>query len=90
MFKLILDKFEKIDERFDSIDERFNKVDERFDKFDLRMDCLENEVKELRLELKDGIKGLDGKMHFIYNMLSSDINELKTNPKSRYSIIKED
>lgn len=77
-------------EMFEIILEKLDKADGRFDRFESRFDNLENEVREFRNEMKDQLKGLDGKMDIIYNKLKSDIDDLKPNLSSKYSIAKED
>lgn len=79
MFEIILTKLDKID----SIEGSINKLEGRFD-------SLENEVKEFRAEMKDQVKGLDGKMDIIYHKLKSDIDNLNSNPKHKYNVVKED
>lgn len=76
MFEIILQKLDKLEGRFDGLEGRF--------------DSLENEVKEFRAEMKDQIKGLDGKMDIIYNKLKSDINDLNPTSNSKYTIAKEE
>ena len=68
---------------FDSINEQFKKIDQR-------LDNIETEIKDFRQEMKQEIKGLDGKIDIIYTKLSSDINDLKQTPKSKYAVVKED
>ena len=75
MFELILNKLDKLEGRFDGLEGRF--------------DCLENEVKEFRAEMRDQVKGLDGKMDIIYNGLKSDIDDLKPVPGAKYTVVKE-
>lgn len=82
--------FEKILERLDRIDGRTDRQDGRLDRIEGRFDSLENEVKEFRAEMKDQIKGLDGKMDIIYNKLKSDINCLPPDPNPKYKVVKED
>lgn len=79
MFEVILKKLDKIDG-----------LEGRFDKLEGRFDSLENEVKEFRAEMKDQIKGIDGKMDIIYHKLKSDIDDLNPNPKKKYNVIRED
>lgn len=55
-----------------------------------RFDSLENEVREFRADMKDQIKGLDGKMDLIYHKLKSDIQCLTPDIKSKYKVIKEE
>jgi hypothetical protein len=76
MFELILTKLDKIDGRFDGLEGRF--------------DGLENEVKEFRAEMKDQIKGLDGKMDLIYHKLKSDITGQSPDLNPKYKVIKEE
>ena len=86
MFEVILNKLDKLD----GLEGRFDRLEGRFDKLESRFDGLENEVKEFRAEMKDRIKGLDGKMDIIYNKLKSDIDSLNCNPKQKYNIVRED
>jgi len=90
MFELILNKLDKMDGRFDKLEDRFDGLEGRFDKLEGRFDSLENEVKEFRAEMKDEIKGLDGKIDLIYHKLKSDINNLNPQPGSKYTIAKEE
>jgi predicted nuclease with TOPRIM domain len=97
MFELILTKLDKIDGRFDTLegrsdgfDSRFDKLEGRFDGLEGRFDGLENEVKEFRAEMKDQIKGLDGKMDLIYHKLKSDIAGQSSDPNPKYKVIKEE
>lgn len=83
MFEAILNKLDKIDNRFDLLEGRFDGLEGRFD-------SLENEVKEFRTEMKDQIKGLDGKMDLIYLKLKSDIQGLPFDPNPKYKVVKED
>jgi len=83
MFEVILNKLDKLDGRFDDLEGRFDGLEGRFD-------SLENEVKEFRAEMKDEIKGLDGKIDLIYHKLKSDIDGLKPMPDTKYTIVKED
>jgi len=82
--------FEKIIERLDRIDGRSDRQDGRFDRIEGRFDNLENEVKEFRAEMKDQIKGLDGKMNLICHKLKSDLDSLNNDPKQKYRIERED
>ena len=75
MFELILNKLDKLEGRFDGLEGRFG--------------SLENEVKEFRAEMKDQVKGLDGKLDIIYNRLKSDIGGLKPVPGAKYTVVKE-
>lgn len=70
--------------------EMFEVILNKLDKIEGRFDSLETEVKEFRAEMKDQIKGLDGKMDLIYHKLKSDINNPNPSPSSKYTIAKED
>ena len=66
VFKEIKDSIKEVNQKIDSLetrmDERFDKVDERFDKVEDRLTKLEIGQAELKAELKEDIKVLDGKI----------------------------
>lgn len=93
MFEIILHKLDKLDGlegRFDGLEGRFDGLEGRFDRLEGRFDGLENEVKEFRAEIKDQIKGLDGKIDITYHKLKSDIDNLSSSPKQKYNVARED
>jgi predicted nucleic acid-binding Zn-ribbon protein len=83
MFEVILQKLDKLEGRFDGLEGRFDGLEKRFD-------GLETEVKEFRAEMKDQVKGLDGRMDIIYHKLNSDINDLNPTPKQKYNVAREE
>jgi DNA anti-recombination protein RmuC len=59
------------DERLDDLSAH---VDRRFDQVDQRFDRLEADIRELRVEMKNGFERIDGKFDGKLNSLQTEMN----------------
>lgn len=67
----------RIDDFKETVNLRFDEVDKRFDQIDKRFDRVEGDIRELRMEMKQGFEAVDNKFVGLDNKLDRKFDTLQ-------------